>query len=59
MHQAFQPEQIDDSRSRYPETIVISHPEACFEVCQKSDYIGSTEMILKIVREVAPNTAGW
>lgn len=56
VHQAFQPEQIDDFKHKYPETIVISHPEACFEVCQKSDYIGSTEMILKIVREAEPNT---
>lgn len=56
VHQAFQPEQIDNFKAKYPETIVISHPEACFEVCQKSDYIGSTEMILKIVREAAPNT---
>src|SRR5690606_7091026 len=29
---------------------------ACFEVCQKSDYIGSTEYILKTVREAEPNT---
>lgn len=56
VHQAFQPEQIDAFLARYPETIVISHPEACFEVCQKSDFIGSTETILKIVREAEPNT---
>lgn len=56
VHQAFQPEQIDAFLERYPETKVISHPEACFEVCEKSDYIGSTEMILKIVREAEPNT---
>lgn len=56
VHQAFQPEQIDNFKQRYPETIVISHPEACFEVCQKSDFIGSTEMILKIVREAESNT---
>ncbi len=56
VHQAFEPQQIDDFKAKYPDTIVISHPEACFEVCQKSDYIGSTEMILKIVREAAPNT---
>ena len=56
VHQAFQPEQIDNFKARYPETIVVSHPEACFEVCEKSDYIGSTEMILKIVREGQPNT---
>jgi quinolinate synthase len=56
VHQAFQPEQIDAFLAKYPETKVISHPEACFEVCQKSDYIGSTEMILKIVREAEANT---
>ncbi len=56
VHQFFQPEQIDEFLQRYPETNVIAHPEACFEVCQKSDYIGSTEMILKIVRAAEPNT---
>ncbi|NOQ16974.1 MAG: quinolinate synthase NadA [Methyloprofundus sp.] len=56
VHQFFQPEHIDNFLERYPETKVVAHPEACFEVCQKADYIGSTEMILKIVREAEPNT---
>lgn len=56
VHQAFKPEQIDRFLERYPETQVIAHPEACFEVCQKADYIGSTEYILKTVREAKPNT---
>lgn len=56
VHQVFKPEHIDNFLARYPETKVIAHPEACFEVCQKADYIGSTEMILKIVREGEPNT---
>jgi quinolinate synthase len=56
VHQTFQPEQIDNFLVRYPETKVIAHPEACFEVCQKADYIGSTEIILKIVREAELNT---
>ncbi len=56
VHQMFQPEQIDRFKERYPETKVISHPEASFEVCEKSDYIGSTESILKIVRDAEPNT---
>jgi quinolinate synthase len=42
VHQVFQPEQIDAFLERYPETNVVAHPEACFEVCQKADYIGST-----------------
>jgi len=56
VHQFFQPEQIDEFLKRYPETKVIAHPEACFEVCQKSDFMGSTEYILKTVREAEPNT---
>ncbi|MGR9044046.1 MAG: quinolinate synthase NadA [Gammaproteobacteria bacterium] len=56
VHQMFKPEHIDQFLQRYPETNVISHPEACFEVCQKSDYVGSTEYILKVVREAEPNT---
>jgi quinolinate synthase len=56
VHQVFKPEYIDEFLKRFPETKVISHPEASFEVCQKSDYIGSTEYILKTVREAEPNT---
>jgi quinolinate synthase len=56
VHQVFKPEHIDDFLKRFPETKVISHPEASFEVCQKSEYIGSTEYILKTVRAAEPNT---
>jgi quinolinate synthase len=56
VHQMFKPEHIDHFKAQYPETLVISHPEAPFEVCEKSDFIGSTETILKTVREAEPNT---
>jgi quinolinate synthase len=56
VHQVFKPEHIDEFLKRFPETKVISHPEASFEVCQKSDYIGSTESILRTVRDAEPNT---
>jgi quinolinate synthase len=56
VHQVFKPEHIDNFLARYPETKVVAHPEACFEVCQKADYIGSTENILKTIREGEPNT---
>ncbi len=56
VHQMFKPEHIDRFKAQYPETLVVSHPEAPFEVCEKSDYIGSTEAILRIVREGPPNT---
>ena len=56
VHQMFQPAHIRKFRSEYPDGLVISHPECCFEVCQLSDYVGSTEHIVKIVKEAAPNT---
>ena len=56
VHQMFQPEQIDNFKKKYPETKIISHPESPFEVCQKSDYIGSTEYIINTVAEAEPGT---
>jgi quinolinate synthase len=56
VHQMFQPEQIDNFKQKYPETIVISHPESPFEVCQKSDYIGSTEYIINTIAEAEAGT---
>lgn len=56
VHQMFKPEHIDAYRERFPDVLVISHPECCFEVCQKSDYIGSTETIVKTISEAKPGT---
>ncbi|VAW87439.1 Quinolinate synthetase [hydrothermal vent metagenome] len=56
VHQMFKPEHIDRFRAMYPDVKVISHPEASYEVCQKSDYVGSTEYIINTVAESAPGT---
>jgi quinolinate synthase len=56
VHQMFQPAHIDNFRKKHPEGKVISHPENAFEVCEKSDFVGSTEYILKTVRASSPNT---
>ncbi len=56
MHQMFQPEQIDNFKQKYPDTQIISHPESSYEVCQKSDYVGSTEYIIKTVANAEPDT---
>jgi quinolinate synthase len=52
----FRPEHIDAFRNSHPAGKVISHPECSFEVCQKSDHVGSTEFIIKTIRESAPGT---
>jgi len=56
VHQMFQPSHILRFRNQYPEGLVISHPECAFEVCRQSDYVGSTETIIKVVKEGPPNT---
>jgi quinolinate synthase len=56
VHQMFQPEQIDNFKQKYPETIVIAHPESPFEVCRKADFVGSTEYIIKTIAEGKPGS---
>ena len=56
VHQMFQPAHIDNFRKQNPQGKVISHPENSYEVCQKSDFVGSTEYILRTVRASEPGT---
>jgi len=56
VHQVFKPEDIDNFKKKYPETQVVSHPESSFEVCQKSDFVGSTEFIIETIRDSAANS---
>jgi len=56
VHQMFQPAQIDRFLEKYPDAQVIAHPEASFEVCQKSHYVGSTSFIIKTITEAEPGS---
>jgi quinolinate synthase len=56
VHQMFQPDHIDCFKAQYPDARVISHPECSFEVCQKSDHVGSTEYIIRTIHESEPGT---
>jgi quinolinate synthase len=58
VHQMFQPQHIERFRNRHPDGIVISHPECNFDVCSLSDYVGSTETIIKTIHE-APEGTHW
>ena len=51
VHQVFKPEQIENFKREVPGGKVISHPEASYEVCQMSDYVGSTEFIIKTITD--------
>ncbi|MCC7487534.1 MAG: quinolinate synthase NadA [Burkholderiales bacterium] len=56
VHQMFQPQQILRWRAENPGGMVISHPECRFDVCKLSDYVGSTDYIIRTVAASAPGT---
>ena len=56
VHQMFQPAHILKFRNQYPNGLVISHPECSYEVCKQSDHVGSTEHIVRTIKDAAPNT---
>jgi quinolinate synthase len=56
VHQVFQLADIQRFRHEHPEGMVISHPECCFEICQASDYVGSTDFIMETIRAADPGT---
>jgi len=58
VHQLFTPEQCDEIRAHDPECTILVHPECPWKVVQKADMAGSTEFILKTVRE-APAGSRW
>ncbi|HEU4709218.1 MAG TPA: quinolinate synthase NadA, partial [Methylophilaceae bacterium] len=58
VHQMFRPQNIIKFRNEHPDGFVISHPESPFEVCLQSDYVGSTEYIIRTIKE-APNGTRW
>jgi len=58
VHTRFTPQQIQESRDKYPDVNVIVHPECTREAVDASDYVGSTEYIVKMVSE-APAGSVW
>ena len=56
VHQLFNVGQIESFRTAPEPWRIIVHPECPWEVCQQADYVGSTEYIIKTVRDEAPGT---
>lgn len=50
-HLRIKPEDIDTAREKYPNALVLAHPECHKEVCLKADYVGSTTGIMKYAME--------
>ncbi|WP_084965616.1 quinolinate synthase NadA [Thermoactinospora rubra] len=58
VHGRFTAESVDEVRRRIPGVNVLVHPECRHEVVLKADYVGSTEYIIKTLRE-APAGTSW
>jgi len=56
VHQRFTLGQVQEARRRYPDIVVIVHPECRMEVVQSADMDGSTEFIAKAITEAAPGS---
>ena len=50
-HLRIKPEDIDAAREKYPNALVLAHPECHKEVCLWADYVGSTTGIMKYAME--------
>ena len=57
VHVRFTTQQVAKVRAEHPGITVIVHPEVPFDVLQAADDSGSTEYILKTVRDAAPGTS--
>ena len=58
VHQLFTVEHVQALRAMTEPYRIVVHPECCWEVCQAADLVGSTEYIIKTIRE-APAGSYW
>jgi quinolinate synthase len=58
VHTRFTVAQIDAFRKKYPTGQVVAHPECTFDVVQAADRSGSTEAIIKTVKD-SPDGSIW
>ncbi|MFC8300024.1 quinolinate synthase NadA [Micromonospora orduensis] len=58
VHGRFTLDSVNDVRERVPGVNVLVHPECRHEVVTASDYVGSTEYIIKTI-EAAPAGSAW
>jgi quinolinate synthase len=58
VHTRFTVAQIDAFRKKYPTGQVVAHPECTFDVVQAADRSGSTEAIIKTVKD-SPEGSIW
>lgn len=56
VHTHFSPDMIEKARALYPECKIVVHPECRPEVVAGADAVGSTEFIVRFVRDAGQNS---
>jgi quinolinate synthase len=52
VHQLFEVSDVEFYKEKYPDVLIAVHPEAKPEVCEKSDFVGSTSQLLKFIESL-------
>ena len=52
VHQHFSVEDIEFYREKYDDILIIAHPECPPEVCNESDFVGSTSQMIKYIESL-------
>ncbi|PAF52125.1 quinolinate synthase NadA [Helicobacter sp. 13S00477-4] len=55
VHQLFTPFDVEFFREKYPDILIVVHPECRPEVVQMADFIGSTSQIIQYVASLPPS----
>jgi quinolinate synthase len=58
VHQMFKPDHVEQFRRRFPDSKILVHPECMMQVVADADLVGSTEFIIKTIRD-APAGSTW
>ena len=54
VHQLFSLDDIDFYRNKFPGILIAVHPECDPEICDASDFVGSTSQLIKYIKELPP-----
>jgi len=54
-HQHILPENITEAKTLHPEAVMLVHPECVKEVCDKADFVGSTNGMIKYAAQSDKN----
>jgi quinolinate synthase len=57
VHQRFRPEHVRAFREDHPDGTVVVHPECARDVVELADEVGSTDFIIRTVRDALPGAA--